>query len=129
MLPSDTEDAQLTETEGSDEETPSEAPSHTTASESNLDDQGDDDDDEYTEDEEDDEEDDEWEPSSAKTPKGRKPHSPSVSPSPPKARYPAASKASSKQPRVSKLAQDMNKLEIKGHSTGNIPLILSNEKH
>lgn len=114
MLPSDSEDAQLTETDVSDEETPSAAPSRTTASESNFDDQ---DEDEYTDDDEDEEED-EWQPPSAKMSKGKRPPSPSVSPSPSKARQPVVSKVSSKKSRVSKLAQDMDDLDIKSHPAG-----------
>ncbi|KDR84859.1 hypothetical protein GALMADRAFT_52618, partial [Galerina marginata CBS 339.88] len=107
MLASDTEDAQLTETDDCDDgQISSVAPSATTGSELNEDDE------EYSTEDEDDEED-EWDPPSAKTPKAKKQPSPSVSPSPqPKGRQAGTSKISAKVPRVSKLAQDMGKLRI-----------------
>jgi len=123
MLPSDTEDAELTETEIDDDEISSEAPSGTTTSD--LEDQ--EEDEEYTE-EEDEEEEEIWEPAGNKTPKLKKQVmlSPSVSPSPqPKRQQATASKVSTKYPRISKLAQDMDELNINGISTDASDIILS----
>ncbi|KAJ3513053.1 hypothetical protein NLJ89_g3159 [Agrocybe chaxingu] len=125
MLPSDTEDAEMTETEcAEDEETNSIAPSGATASEP-----ADDDDEEEEEEEEstdqddedysepDDEDDEEWEePAYSKTPKGKKQIiiSPSPSPSPKvtKAAVPSAVKGPARNVRISKLAQEMDRLGL-----------------
>lgn len=118
MLPSDTEDAQLTDTENG--EISSAAFSHTTANETGDEDE----DEEYLEDEEEeDDDDDEWGPPS-KTPKSKKVISPSPSPSPrPKSRKPFVPV---RTPRVSKLAKDMDNLQIKSPgSGGGAPSILS----
>jgi len=125
MLPSDAEDAELTETEFDDDGISSVAPSGTTTSD--LEDQ--EEDEEYTEEEEDEYEEEEiWEPAANKTPKLKKQVilSPSVSPSPqPKRRQATTSKAPTKYPRISKLAQDMDELNINGDSTDDSDIILS----
>lgn len=108
MLPSDTEDAELTETEGDDDDTNSVAPSGVTTSE----DEEQDYDDEYSEEEEEEEE--MWEPPSVKTPKAKKQSLRTTSPSSqPKASKSVSSKEPSKS-RVSKLADDLDELDITG---------------
>ncbi|CAA7258737.1 unnamed protein product [Cyclocybe aegerita] len=124
MLPSDTEDAEMTETECTeDEETSSIAPSGATASEPADDgeeeeeeDSTDPDDEDYSE--PDDEDDEEWEePAYSKTPKGKKRIviSPSPSPSPKvtKAAEPSTVKGPARNARVSKLVQEMDRLGLK----------------
>ena len=105
MLPSDTEDAELTETELDDQE--SVVPSSTTASEL-----GDDDDDDETYSDE--HEDDDW---STKTPKAKQPRSivpvrPPVEHAQPKGHSQAVSKSSTDQIRDAKLTKYMDKLKV-----------------
>ncbi|KAF9568516.1 kinesin-domain-containing protein [Agrocybe pediades] len=109
MLPSDTEDAELT-----DDDTASVTQSGTTACEDDEEEDDNDDeeyDDDYTEQ---DDESDEWEPPASKTPQGKKIVSPISSPSPvSKGRKAAtASGSSTKNPRMSKLAQEMDEMHI-----------------
>lgn len=120
MLPSDIEDAELTETECEDGIS-SVAPSGTTTSELGEDDE---DEDEETSEDEDfsgpDEEDEEWEePAYSKTPRAKRViFSPSPSPSPKaksKARQPVVN-APAKSSRVSKLVEDMDSLQISAQS-------------
>ncbi|KIM48329.1 hypothetical protein M413DRAFT_440050 [Hebeloma cylindrosporum] len=128
MLPSDTEDAELTETEIDDDGITSVAPSGTTTSELEYgdEDEDEDEDEEYSEEEdeeyeEDSEEEEIWEPA-GKTPKPKKQVilSPSVSPSPqPKKRQATTSQGSTKNPRISKLAQDMDELRISANDERN----------
>jgi len=128
MLPSDIEDAELTETECEDG-TSSVAPSGTTTSELGEDDEDEEDEDEdedeeTSEEDEDfsgpDEEDEEWEePAYSKTPRAKRViFSPSPSPSPKaksKARQPVVN-APAKSSRVSKLVEDMDSLQISTQS-------------
>jgi len=123
MLPSDIEDAELTETECEDGIS-SVAPSGTTTSELGEDDEDEDEDEETSEEDEDfsgpDEEDEEWEePAYSKTPRAKKViFSPSPSPSPKaksKARQPFVN-APAKSSRVSKLVEDMDSLQISAQS-------------
>ena len=112
MLPSDTEDAELTETDLDDQE--SVLPS--SATESELGDE-EDDDDAYSDDDEacpDEHEDDDW---STKTPKAKQsrsivPVSPSVEHAQLKARSQAGPKASTNQFRDAKLAKYMDNLNL-----------------
>ena len=109
MLPSDTEDAELTETELDDQE--SLLPSSTTESE--LGDE-EDDDDAYSESESDEHEDDDW---STKTPKAKQPRSIiSVSPSAKHAQLKGHSQAvpssSTNQFREAELTQHMDNLNL-----------------
>ena len=104
MLPSDMEDAELTETELDDQE--SVVPSSTTASEL-----GDDDDDEAYSDEH---EDDNW---TTKTPKAKQPRSivpvrPPVEHAQPKGHSQAVPRSSTNQIRDAKLAKYMDKLKV-----------------
>jgi len=120
MLPSDVEDAELTETEFDDEGTSSAVPSGNTTSELEEEDENE----EYTESEDEDYEEEEeeiWEPA-GKTPKAKKQMilSPSISPSPqPKGRKTTTSKVPTKNFRISKLAQDLDELNIKGNFVDN----------
>ena len=123
MLPSDIEDAELTETECEDGIS-SVAPSGTTTSELGEDDEDEDEDEETSEEDDDfsgpDEEDEEWEePAHSKTPRAKKViFSPSPSPSPKaksKARQPVVN-APAKSSRVSKLVEDMDSLQISAQS-------------
>ncbi|KAF8905454.1 P-loop containing nucleoside triphosphate hydrolase protein [Gymnopilus junonius] len=114
MLPSDNEDAQLTETES---EISSIALSATSKSELN-----DEDDEDYTEDEDDEESAEQWEPSSAKTPRAQRQNLQSFSSF--THCQQAASKAASKTPRVSKLARDMHKMQIDESDSDESAIIL-----
>lgn len=108
MLPSDTEEAELTETELDDQE--SVAPSNTTSGELS---------DEDMEDEEEaysDEYEDDWEPPT-KTPKAKQPHSyipagPSAGRLQLKGRSQAVPKSSTNKLRAAKLTEQMNALDI-----------------
>ena len=124
MLPSDTEDAELTETE-IDDEISSVAPSGATTSELEYGDE-DEEEEEYTEeeDEEYEEEEEIWEPPTPK-PKKQVILSPSVSPSPPPKRQATTSQNPTKNLRISKLAQDMDELNINGTTADNSVVILS----
>jgi len=119
MLPSDTEEAELTGEESDDDETASLAPSGTTACENNEDEDEDEDEEEDEDYTEQDEDSDEWEPPSSKTPRNRKIASPDVSPSP-------VAKAS-KNRRVSKLARDLDEMHIAGQ-TSKVPNTNQNKK-
>lgn len=126
MLPSDTEDAELTETEteGDDDDANSVAPSGDTASEDEEHDD-EDEDEEYSEEEEEEM----WEPPSAKTPKAKKQSLRNPSPSP----QPRASKSAvaSKEPfksRVSKLAKDLDELNITGQDPDDSVAIIPKKK-
>lgn len=126
MLPSDTEDAELTETE-IDDEISSVAPSGATTSELEYGDEDEEEDEEYTEDEDEEYEEEEeiWEPPTPK-PKKQVILSPSVSPSPPpKRRQATTSQNSTKNLRISKLAQDMDELNINGITADDSVVILS----
>lgn len=123
MLPSDTEDAELTETE-IDDEISSVAPSGATTSELEYGDEDEEEEEEY-EDEEYEEEEEIWEPPTPK-PKKQVILSPSVSPSPPpKRRQATTSQNSTKNLRISKLAQDMDELNINGITADDSVVILS----
>lgn len=113
MLASDTEDAELTETEGGDDDTNSVAPSDIASENGEEDDEEEDDDDEYSEDGSDgvgegsDEEEEMWEPPSAKTPRPKK--QPVAFPQP-KASTSAAQVPS--ESRVSNLAEEIDELNL-----------------
>ncbi|KAF8202929.1 kinesin-like protein [Pholiota molesta] len=127
MLPSDTEDAELTETEteGDDDGANSVAPSGVTAS-SDEEHDDDDDDDEYSEEEEEEEM---WEPPSAKTPKAKKQSMRNPSPSfqPKASKFAGTSKELFKS-RVSKLAEDLDELDITGQDPDDSVAIIPKKK-
>jgi kinesin family protein 20 len=117
MLPSDTEEAELTETELDDQE--SVLPSSTTASEHEDDDEA------YS----DEQEDDDW---STKTPKAKQPRSivpvnPSIEHAQQKGHPQAVPKSSTNQFRVAKLTKYMDNLEI--GAANNSTIILSKKAH
>jgi kinesin family protein 20 len=127
MLPSDTEDAELTETEteGDDDGANSVAPSGVTASSDDEHDD-DDDDDEYSEEEEEEEM---WEPPSAKTPKANKQSMRNPGPSfQPKASKSAVASKDPFKSRVSKLAEDLDELDITGQDPDDSVAIIPKEK-
>jgi len=117
MLPSDTEDAELTETEVDDQE--SVLPSSTTTSEP-----GDEEDEAYS----DENEDDDWEPPK-KAPKSKQPRLP-VPANPPadrlqvKGRSQAVPKSSTNQLRVANLTKNMDNLDINENDADDSTIIL-----
>ena len=115
MLPSDTEEAELTETELDDQE--SVLPSSTTASDE-------DDDDAYSDSDE--HEDDDW---STKTPKAKQPCSivpvgPSVEHAQLKGHSQAVSKSSTNQSRDTKLTEHMDNLNLENGAANDTTIIL-----
>ncbi|KAF9481717.1 kinesin-domain-containing protein [Pholiota conissans] len=137
MLPSDTEDAEMTEREGDEDDTSSVAPSGAAASElgeddeDELDDEEDEDeyDEEYSEELEDEDEEEIWEPPSAKTPKAKTQPLRIPSPSPqPQTSKPAASSGSKTKSRVSKLAEDLDELNLIGQDPDDSVAIIPKKK-
>ena len=133
MLASDTEDAELTETEGGDDGTNSVAPSETITSENGEDEEDDDEedyDDEYSEDESDgdgegsDEEEEMWEPPSAKTPRLKK--QPAASPRP-RASTSTTQNVPSRS-RVSQLAEEIDELSLREQESDDSITILPKKK-
>ena len=125
MLPSDTEDAELTETELDDQE--SILPSSTTESEIGDEE---DDDEAYSESESDVYEDDDW---STKTPKAKQPRSivpvsPSVKHAQPKSHSQPVPKSSTNQFRDAKLTEYMDSLMLED-GIANKSIILSRKAH
>lgn len=121
MLPSDTEDAELTETELDDQE--SVLPSSTTGSELGDDD---DDDEAYSESEPDEHEDDDW---STKTPKAKQPRSivpvsPSIEHAQLKGHSQAVPKSSTNQFRDAKLTEYMDNLNLGNGAANDSTIIL-----
>ena len=126
MLPSDTEDAELTETELDDQE--SVLPSSTTESEIGDEE---DDDEAYSESESDEYDDDDW---STKTPKAKQPRptvpvSPSVDHAQPKSHSQAVPKSSANQFRDAKLNEYMDSLKLEDGTANDSTIILSEKTY